>query len=250
MEIKQFWNMFKKRYWLVLGCVLIAVATTWYYSANVVPIYSASSNLLVNKTTVAADGSGEVMDVNALQSNIELTSTYQALIGSSAIMDKVANDYPELKASSDELLAKVKVGSLSKTPVLYVSVDDTDYQWAAMTANAVAETFKNEVPNLLKIDNVSVLTKAPLDIQPRPINDNMQQNILLSFVVSLLFSFGIILLWEYLDTRLKSEEEITEFFGAPALTSVAKLKPKDYQANYGNNPALQTGEAHYAAANR
>ncbi|WP_040952932.1 YveK family protein [Gorillibacterium massiliense] len=248
MEIKQYWGIVKKRIWLILLIVTIAPITSWYYTNKyITPIYTASSKVIVNKVS-SGDYGQEQMDMGALATNIAITTTYREIILSTAVMDKVVQQFPELNVSSKSLLHMAHVDVLTRTPVMVISVNATDYKWAATAANAIVTVFKNEVPSLMKIDNIFILSEASLNDHAAPINDNMKQNVILSFMVALLFSIGIIFLWEYMDTRLKNEEDVSNLFGVPVLTVAAKLNPKDFQPQ--TRKSGRVGEAQYATANR
>jgi capsular polysaccharide biosynthesis protein len=78
----------------------------------------------------------------------------------------------------------------------------------------------------------------------------MTSNLMLSFIISLLFTAGIVLFLEYLDDTLKTEEDIIQVLGVPTLANVAKIEKKDMVGKSRANKSIKAGEASYAAANR
>lgn len=256
MEIKRYLQMVKKRLWFILLCVLVSTLTTAYYTDRYVqPVYQASTKILVNKTTEVLVGKDqspqEQMDLGAMGSNIKLIDTYREMIRTPAVLDQVASQYPELNTTSAELASIVSLVSLNNSQVMSLIVIDSSYKRAADIVNAIADVFPKRVHELMKVDNMTVLEKAPIDITPRPINDSMNKNIMLSIAISLLFALGLTFLLEYLDDTVRSEEDILESFEAPTLAVVARLKKKDYVSRPGSSQqSTQVGETQYATANQ
>jgi capsular polysaccharide biosynthesis protein len=249
MELMNYLGVLKKRLWLIVVFVVIATATTGYYTNRYYhPIYQASTKLIVNKTI--ENGGVEQMDFTAVASNIRLIDTYKEIIKSSAIMSKVVEQYPELNLTSTELVQRVNVNSVNQTQIMLVSFVDTSYERAAKVVNAVSKVFQTEIRNIMKIDNVALLNEASLTDSPGVINNPVNQNILFSFILSLLFAIGIAFLLEYMDDTLKNEEDIRSVLDIPVLATVAMVHKKDMQTKKRRKGSKQIGEGAYAAANQ
>lgn len=245
MELKNYWRAVKKRLWLILFCVIAATATTAYYTFDrYTPQYMASSKLVINHT-FSNDSGVETMDIGAMNTNIRLIETYKEIIRSSAIMEKVVEKYPELRATSDELIRAVNVYSVNNTQIMMISAVGASYDRTAKIVNGVTEVFRSEVPRIMKINNVNLLTEAPMLSHPQPFNEPAISNLLLSFIIALLFSIGLIFLLEYLDDTIKTEDDILKVFDVPILASVTAIEKKDMR----RHKPLKAGES-YAAVNR
>ncbi|MNW06992.1 hypothetical protein D3C71_2034990 [compost metagenome] len=68
---------------------------------------------------------------------------------------------------------------------------------------------------------------------------------LLSFIIALLFSVGLVFLLEYMDDTIKTEDDILKVFDVPVLASVTAIEKKDMK----RQPPLKAGEP-YATLNR
>lgn len=72
-------NLIKKRLWLIMVFVLISCATTFYVSKNfVVPVYSASGQLLVNNTANVPESN----NLNNLNFSLNLIESYKEIMKS------------------------------------------------------------------------------------------------------------------------------------------------------------------------
>ncbi|RAU95117.1 YveK family protein [Paenibacillus sp. YN15] len=245
MELKNYWLAVKKRLWLILLCVAAATATTAYYTFDrYTPQYQASSKLVINQT-FSNDSGVEIMDTGAMNSNIRLIETYKEIIRSSAIMDKVVAKYPELSATSDELIRSINVYSVNNTQIMMISAVGLSYERTAQIVNGVSTVFRSEIPRIMKINNVTLLTEAPMLNNPQPVNQPAVSNMLLSFIIALLFSVGLIFLLEYLDDTIKTEDDILKVFDVPVLATVTSIEKKDMK----RHKPLKAGEP-YATLNR
>lgn len=227
MELKQYWNIVKKRLWLVvllIVTVCLAAGAYSFYLAQ--PTYQASTKLIVNQTRDSAQ-SGTPVDMNSINSNIQLVKTYKEIIKTPRIMDKVVERFPELNATSGELMNKINVSSVNDTQVMSLSAVDYSYERAAHIVNAVSIVFQEEIPLLFTIDNVSLLNEADPTRTPAPISPNPVMNMTVAFLLSLLLGVGGAFLLEYLDDSLKTEEDIAAVLQLPTLAAIPQMQNRD-----------------------
>ncbi|WP_339317374.1 Wzz/FepE/Etk N-terminal domain-containing protein [Paenibacillus sp. FSL R10-2734] len=217
-------NLIKKRFWLIMVFVLISCATTYYVSKNfVVPVYSASGQLLVNNIV----NTPESNKLNDLSFSLNLIESFKEIIKSPTIMKSVIENHPEFGLTSEELSQKLEIKSSEKSQVINLSVQDESYTKAAGIVNAVSQTFIRDLPSLMKVDNVTFLTPAdPTDV-PEPSNGGFAMNLVISFVVSLMAALGIILLMETLNGTLRSEKEAELDLGLPVIATIATIRKRD-----------------------
>ena len=105
---------------------------------------------------------------STVQTNLQLINTYNVIIKSPAILDKVAQQLgTDLTAA--QLNEKITVASEADSQVVNVTVQDPDPQMAANIANTTAEVFQKEIVNLMNIDNVNILAKANMGENPSPV---------------------------------------------------------------------------------
>lgn len=217
ISIKSILRTLQKRWILILALTLIAgltSATVSYYLLK--PVYQASAQILVNQKK--SDNS-TTLDATQIQTNLQLINTYSVIIKSPVILSKVIEEL-NLKQSVGELNQKVTVNSQENSQVFLVSVQDTDAANATEIVNEVAKTFKKEIPQIMNVDNITILTKAVAAENPTPIKPNPFLNIAISSLVGLMVGIGLTFLLEYIDNTIKREEDIEKLLGVPALGSI------------------------------
>lgn len=227
LELKQYWLIVKRRLLLIGLIISISCLTIGIYSYYfITPQYEASAKLIVNQYKDSSSMLPSI-DLGSINSTIGLIKTYKEIIKTPRMMKLVVKEYPNLNMTYGELIGKVSVSSVNETQVMSISVRDNSYEKAANIANAVAVVFQKTIPNLMKVDNVSVLDKAdPLELRG-PIAPNPKLNIAVAFMLALMFGVGLAFLLDYLDDTLKTEEDIEMILGVPVLSSIPRYKESD-----------------------
>ncbi|WP_421381835.1 YveK family protein [Bacillus salacetis] len=217
ISLREILDTLKKRLSLIVLITALAVITSGIVSYFVLtPIYQSSTQLLVNQ----AKSEQATFDSNDIRTNLELINTYNVIMKSPAILDKVTEN---LDMESGSLSDKISVGSENNSQVVNVSVTDPDPQKAALIANEVATVFKDEIPKIMNVDNVSILSSAEVGDKVSPIKPKPMLNIAIALVVGLMAGVGLAFLLEYFDNTLKSEQDIERMLELPVLGAVTTI---------------------------
>lgn len=250
MELKQYFGIVLKKWWLIVIIVIVAMAATGVKSYLLTtPVYAANAKLIVNQSS--GEGAG-TLNASTIQTSIFLINSYKEIIKSSAIMNKVVEKYPDLGENAGPLAAKISVTSANNSQVMNLVYQDTSYVKAATVVNAVSEVFKEQIPHIMNVDNITILSEADTSASPAPININPIMNILISFVVSLMLAIGLVFLLDYLDDTLKTEREIAEVLDVPVLAVVGKYAKGEMKKSWRIKSAQKSkvGENQYATINQ
>ncbi|WP_040951873.1 YveK family protein [Gorillibacterium massiliense] len=245
MELKQYWLIVKRRLLLIVLIMAVSCLSIGIYSYYFIkPQYAASAKVIVNQYKDSSALLSSI-DVGAINSTIGLIKTYKEIIKTPRMMKLVVDEHPELKASYGELIGKVSVSSVNETQVMSITVRDDSYERAANIANAVALVFQKTIPELMKVDNISVLDTADPHELHGPIAPNPKLNILVAFILALLFGIGLSFLLDYLDDTIKTEEDVESALRVPVLTSIPRVRESDMteKGNKNSFPASVRGKS-------
>jgi capsular polysaccharide biosynthesis protein len=219
ISLKELLETIRKRLLLIVLITITAVLVSGLVSYFfLTPIYQASTQILVNQTK--SDQS--VYSPSDVQTNLQLINTYNVIIKSPAILDKVAADL-NVGLTSQQLNGEIAVASQTNSQVINLSVQDRDPNRAAQIANKTADVFKSEISNIMKVDNVSILAKATAADHQSPIKPKPSLNMAIALVVGLMAGVGIALLIEYFDNTVKTEQDIERLLELPVLGVIADM---------------------------
>lgn len=230
MELKHYWRIIKKKIGMIALLIIASCAAVGMYSIQVIePQYAATTKLIVNEYK----DSSQLMpnlEPGSINSTVMLIKTYKEIIKTPRIMKQVVQDYPQLHASHQELLHKVQISSVNETQVMSITVRDDSYERAANMANAVALVFQKSVPELMKVDNISILNEADPEEARGPISPNPVLNVAVAFILSLMAGVAIAFLVDYMNDTARTEEDVENLLGLPVLSSIPRMKDKDVKA--------------------
>jgi capsular polysaccharide biosynthesis protein len=247
INIKDYFLMIKKRLWIIVLCVgLSTVLSATYTAINYQPIYLASTKLIVNKTVEKDQMGKEQIDYAAIGINVSLINTYKEIIKTPAIMDKVVQRYPDINMSAEQLINVTNVADLRETQIMTIVAQHYSQEKAVKIVNAVTEVFQSEIPKIMKVDNITILNRAKVLNDPKPVNKQSNSFIILGFAVSFVIAIGIILLLEMLDDTLKTNEDIRTILETSTLAVIPKMKEKALKPATRNTVRKRSGEMPYA----
>ncbi|MFC7678313.1 YveK family protein [Paenibacillus sp. GCM10028914] len=242
MELKVLMSMLKKRIWLIAGFVLICTLGVGYYSKFImIPVYEASTTLIVNKSNMDSNG-GPSLDINQINSNIMLINSYKVILSSASIMDKVVQKHPGLGLNSEDLRERINIITTQNSQIITLKIQDTSYEQAMQIVNAISYVFQQEIPQIMKVDNISILDEAKPQESAVPVSPKVAMNVVITFAASLMIAVGLVLLREFMDDTVKTEEDIERYLELATLGTVGKIKKKDIRVKTKKQSKKQAGE--------
>lgn len=211
-------NILKKRFLLIFSFGILIGGITAAINFYVLPaIYQSETQILVNQK----NSNDEKYEWSQIETDLQLIHTYNVIIKSPAILNKVIDDL-ELKVSNSALSEQILVSNEDKSKVVNITVQDQDAKKSAAIANKVAEVFKEEIPTIMSVDNITILSNAT--VPQTPVKPNKVINIGLAIVMGLILGAGIAFLFEIFDTTIKFEKDIENITNIPIVGIVSSIE--------------------------
>ncbi len=210
IDLKGYYKLIKQRLWIVIGCIILFTLPTSILAKDTyIPIYQASTELMVTSST-------EIIDYNALS----------VIIRTPIVLDKVVEWYPDLRMTSEQIGSAITVAAENGSQVLRIRALDSDHSKAVKIVNSVSQVVKAAVPQAMNVDEVTILNPAKETSNPVPINPKSHKYIVmlvLSLFGAVIVAVGIIFFLDILDDTLKTEEDIRSIFGKSTLAVIPKM---------------------------
>ncbi|MCV9884497.1 YveK family protein [Metabacillus halosaccharovorans] len=236
ISLKELFRTLKKRLSLIIIITAIATATSGIVSYFLLtPIYQSSTQILVNQSK----DEQQVYNAGEVQTNLQLINTYNVIIKSPAILDKVI-EKEKLDMTAGTLNGQVTVASEQNSQVVNITVQNEDPNKAADIANSIATTFQEEISNIMNVDNVSILTQAQVGENTSPVKPQPVLNMAIALVVGAMIGVGIAFLLEYLDNTIKTEQDIENQLGLPVLGAITTINMEDDIKEQPTSSTLRT----------
>ena len=216
MELREYFQIIKKRWLLVVVITLLASLISALVSYFFIkPTYKADISVIIGSTSsVGEESSQSYNDVLMYQ---KIVQSYTEIAKTRLVAEDVI-DTLNLDMSSSQLINMISVSVKSNTEILNIMVKADDAVLARSIANQYAKSLKKISLEIRNIDNVQLMDDAVLPTSPdspRPL-----LNIAIAFFLGLMLSVGIIFLIEYLDSTIKSQEELEKLFNVPVLGAI------------------------------
>lgn len=249
--------------WMI-GLGLIAYGVSEYV---LVPKYTASTQLLVNRKSTSTDANQAYVNQ---QADINAVTTYKDIITSNVIL-KGASKYlanpvtlvkkatPAKKAvyktndngtrtlvkkavkakpavykresksysvSASELASAVSVTTTASSQVFTLSATAETPAKAQAIANAVAKEFKEQIPKIMDVNNVTIVAKAAKGAKSFP---KVSLITMVGVLAGLIISMLIITIKVLSDTTVREDSFMTNELGLTNLGEIAHITmPKDW----------------------
>lgn len=224
ISLKEIFAVLKKRFLLIIGCVIGAVVIAAIVSYFILtPAYEANSSFIVNQSQQDADKQYNISDI---QTNVELINTYNVIIKSPRILDAVIEKL-NLDMTNDQLAEKIQVSSEEQSQVVTVTATDENPEQAVEMANTTVTTFQDEIPDLMNVDNVKILSEAYLGANPTPVSPKPMLNLAIAIVLGAMIGVGIAFLLEYLDNTITTEEDVEKHLHTPVIGTISTVQDSD-----------------------
>ena len=220
VTLQEILALLKKRFILIVSLTFLTGLVAGMYSYFwLTPVYQAQTQILVNQKSTPQDA---FRWREMIETDIQLINTYNVIIKSPVILERVIEEL-DLKTTSEKLTSQIIVTSQNQSRVLNVSVQDANPRQAVIIVNTIANVFKKEIPKLLHVDNINILSVAELSANPNPLKPNKTLNVAVGATIGLMVAIFLAFLLEYLDTRVKDEDDVEELLEIPVMGTVGVI---------------------------
>lgn len=136
MELQRYLQLIAKWLWLLMLGAGVAAGIAYLELHDTPRLYEATTKLVVDQGAIGT---------NDIWTSKNLVTTYAEVIKTDALMQRALEANPDLPLSPSQLNAMTTVQPVRETAVLTIRVRDIEPERAARLANAIAETFVDDV---------------------------------------------------------------------------------------------------------
>ncbi|WP_239437311.1 polysaccharide biosynthesis tyrosine autokinase [Arthrobacter alpinus] len=221
LELRDYLLILRRNWIAIVALTLVGLMVGFLTSMLIRPTYSAETQLFV-----ATQNSGSVQDLQTGSTFIQArVSSYVKTATTPTVLQPVI-DTLGLVDTPQQLASRVSASSDLKTVLITISVEDDSPVQAAAIAQGVANSLIKavdylETPTTGGTSPVRVSVVSPATAPTIPSAPNTKINLALGLIVGLALGVAAALLRTTLDTRVRSERDLTQITDAPVLGGIA-----------------------------
>lgn len=223
INLKELFDYFKERSLIMAVIALSVLVIGCAYSIFLkVPLYQSNSTIVLVSDDGSATGQGGYNTTDA-QLNKNLVATYSDIIKSRRVLESVIKNL-NLDYSYKTLYNNVSVTNTTNTEIIKIAVTDASSELATDIADEIVKVFGEEIKEIYKLQNVSIVDRASKETNPY--NINVLKDTVIYLLIGLVLAIGIIFVVYYFDTTIKSAEDVENKLNIPVFGIVPKAKNK------------------------
>lgn len=172
MEIRLFFQMLRRGWWVVLVTVFAALAVSLWVSYTTVPQYRAVARFVISPSNVLQSGNEIVQSLNTLDKQ-SVMITYAEIMNSSRVYNDALTSL-QLKPKDTSLYTS-HAEVFPNSSVLELNVSGPDPQLAARLANAIgvqAINFNRNLNQVFTVDFLDTAVPPNIPFNPMPLRDS------------------------------------------------------------------------------
>jgi capsular exopolysaccharide synthesis family protein len=220
-----YYKMLVKRWtWVIALGIIFCGGVTYIVSTFIPPVYQASATIYLD---LGSSGTSVYDNVNA---SLAALPTYTRLITDPAVLAPVTRKHQGLTLR--QLTSMISVQPQTSTQLIELDVTSSNPQEAMQLANDVSQNFEKYTGGVRVIP--ALLPTEP--VRPRPLRDAG-----IGALVGLGLALALIFLFEWLDDRLASPEEVQKIIGLETLAVLPELSRKERNKKAAEIPTLTEG---------
>jgi receptor protein-tyrosine kinase len=210
--------MLRRRLWIILLTVALAIGTAISITALQDPVYRATEKIVVGQD----QGLVDARFGNSIQS---FTQTMTTLLQSEVVASTVIDNL-NLDITPRQLLNHLHVTSRPDSAVLEASYDSPSKEQAVAVLAGVGDVFSQLVDERLATSTSEVPITAtvfdPAHLEPDQVSPKPVRTLIIAGVLGL--ALGLILAFaaEALDERIRGRRDAEEWFGVPVIGALPK----------------------------
>lgn len=220
IDLREIVHAVKKRILMIIGITALCTAAAVLVSNYVLkPVYEAKTSIIISKPSTGATVTTTYNDVLMYQN---LIRTYSEIAKSKSVA-KLAAEKLGNKYTAQEIMNASEISPETNTQIMTISAVSGTPEAAKDIAKALSDSFIEQSAVVYPSGNViKVIDEA--ETPQTPVQPNKRLNTILGLILGLLLSGGTVVLLEYMDRSIRTEEDVAKYLND---LPVVGIIPKD-----------------------
>ena len=210
-DFEEIFYLFKKKFWIIIVVTAITTSLAVVKVSKLQPSYSATAKIFM--------GNGNDMLQVYSESELSYYSQFITIFSEISKIDGFLDDTlkkHKIDKTSLEVASSLSFASSANTPIVNIYYSSYTDDQMAETLDAVCEVLLDKVKEIMPATNPIILSEAKVTT----IYPNKTKLPIIAFAAGIILSIGLILVLDYLDTRIISKKQLEKIVPVPVLGSI------------------------------
>jgi diguanylate cyclase (GGDEF)-like protein len=203
MELKRYFSVVKRWWWLVAICLIVVAIASFIFSFNQPPRYRSSVTLVVSPNKTIDEISTVRQSLDTLDKPT-IINTYSEVIRSRLIYDRAQERLGLADNERDSV--KILADPVQRTNLINIDAEGLNPAMVYNMANAVTEEGVSYIDDLYELYDVKILDQAKIATQPY--SPNVIRDVGLGILLGLMLGVIAAFLAEYLRRPFENREAL------------------------------------------
>lgn len=223
IDLLELFQALRKRVlFLIAAAAAGAILALMYTQLLLTPMYSATATMLVltKETTLTS--------LADLQLGSQLTNDYSRLVVSHTVLQEVIDNLG-LDMDYHALKGNITTNNPSDTRIMEITVTNPDPETAQALATEVGAVSAKFIGEQMEIVPPKIIEEV--ELPTAPVSPSLSRNVMMGALLGIVIVAGVICVMTLLDDSIKTEADIVQVLGIPALASIPDRR--DYISGRG-----------------
>lgn len=221
MDFWFFWNIFRKRWNIILFAACTAAILSGVYSNLFIePVYDSSVSLYLGRVTenpsmekMLSEGGG-LGTAAELNLGSQLSGDYQQLIKFDIITEGVLDELAK-SGKWQKMRFRSSAELIKNSRIMKIRIESSDPIYSQETANIYAKEFIRKAPSVVGVQNAQVIEEAALNWNA--VSPDVPKNIFCGFIGGFVLAFLFCAACRSLDKTLRTSAEVEQALHIPVV---------------------------------
>ena len=210
-DFEELWYLFKRKFWIIIVITAVTTSLALYKVSKLQPSYSASAKVFMGN-------SNDMLDIYS-QEELSYYSQFITIFSEISRIDGFLDDTlkkNKIDKTSLEVASSLSFSSSENTPIVNIYYSSYTDEQMEETLNAVCDELIDTVKEIMPGTNPTVLSEARV----ATIYPNKTKLPMIAFAAGIIISIGLILVLDYLDSRIMSKKQLEKIIPVAVLGSI------------------------------
>lgn len=204
-------SLFRKRLWIIIVVTALTTVLGIYKTRQMAPTYTCSMKFLVSTSDKILDNYSE----NEIEAYSKFMATFNEIMKVGDFLDDTLKKN-KIDKTSLEVASSLSFSSSENTPIVNIYYSSYTDKQMEETLNAVCDELIDKVKEIMPGTNPTVLSEARVST----IYPNKTKLPMIAFAAGIIVSIGLILVLDYLDSRIMSKKQLEKVIPVAVLGSI------------------------------